>query len=100
MVVKRVGPLSAAKNAALLYAVFGLIFGALFSLATMAGAFSAAQQEANAGFAAGMAGLVGIGAIIFLPIFYACIGFVGTLIMAVLYNVIAGVIGGVELDLE
>ena len=99
MVVKRVGPLSVAKNAALLYAVLGLIFGALFSLAAMAGAFSAAGEEGG-GLAAGMAGLFGVGAIVILPIFYACLGFVGALIMSVLYNIVASMVGGIELDVE
>ena len=95
MVVKRVGPLSVAKNAAVLYAVLGLIFGAMFSLAAMAGAFSQATEPVGM-----MAGLFGIGAIVILPIFYACMGFVGALIMCALYNVIAAMVGGIELDIE
>src|SRR5688500_15836664 len=99
MVVKRVGPLSVAKNAAVLYAVLGLIFGAFFSLAAMAGAFSAAGQDGG-GAAAGVMGLFGLGAIIFLPIFYACLGFVGALIMCALYNIVASMVGGIEVDLQ
>jgi hypothetical protein len=44
--------------------------------------------------------MVGVGAIIVLPIFYGGLGFVGTLIAAWLYNVIAGVVGGIELDVQ
>jgi hypothetical protein len=95
MVVKRVGPLSVAKNAAVLYAVLGLFFGALFSLAAMAGAF--ADQS---GARAGIAGLVGVGAVVMFPIIYACIGFFGALIMCTLYNVVASMVGGIEIDVE
>ena len=95
MIVKRVGPLSVAKNAGVLYAVIGLIVGAFFSLFAVAGAFSR-----DSGAAAGIAGILGVGAIIMFPIFYACIGFVGSLIAAALYNVVAGMVGGIELDLE
>jgi hypothetical protein len=40
----------------------------------------------------------GVGAIILLPIFYGFFGFVGTLIMAALFNVAAGMVGGIEVD--
>ena len=99
MVVKRVGPLSVAKNAALLYAMLGLIIGGFFSLAAMAGAFSAAGEDGG-GVAAGIAGLLGVGAIVIAPIMYACIGFVGALIMSVLYNIVSSMVGGIELDVE
>jgi len=99
MIVKRVGPLSVAKNAAVLYAVLGLIVGGMFSLAAMAGAFGAAGGE-NSGVAAGVAGLIGVGAIVIAPIFYACIGFIGAIIACALYNVVASMVGGIELDVE
>jgi len=44
--------------------------------------------------------MFGVGAIVFLPIFYGVIGAVGGAICAALYNVFAGMIGGVELNLE
>ncbi|HEV8397028.1 MAG TPA: hypothetical protein VGQ37_22255 [Vicinamibacterales bacterium] len=97
MIVKRVGPLSVAKNAAVLYAVLGLIVGGMFSLAAVAGAFGSSDET---GVAAGIAGLVGVGAIVIAPIFYACIGFVGALISCALYNVVASMVGGIELDVE
>jgi hypothetical protein len=93
MVVNRIGPFSLAKLAAALYAILGLIFGALFTLFGMAG-FMASGGEGG-----GMMGAIfGIGAIVILPIVYGCLGFIGSLLMAFLYNVIAGMVGGVELD--
>ena len=95
MTITRVGPLSLAKVAGLLYVVIGLIAGALFSLVAMGGAaMGVAAGDDGAAFGA----LFGIGAIILLPIFYGCIGFVGTLIMAWLFNIAAGIVGGVEVD--
>ena len=79
MVVKRVGPLSAAKIAAIIYAIFGLIFGGLMSLFGMAGALAGGGE--NSGLGAGIMGMVGVGAIVFLPIFYACLGFVMSLLL-------------------
>ena len=48
MVVKRVQPLSCAKIAGTLYAILGLVFGALFSLAAAAGAFASDSGEGAA----------------------------------------------------
>jgi hypothetical protein len=93
MTITRVGPLSVAKVAGLLYVIMGLVFGAFVSLAAMVGAF-AANDEAAGAFGA----LFGVGAIILLPIFYGCLGFVMTLIMAALFNVATGIVGGVEVD--
>ena len=44
--------------------------------------------------------LLGAGAIIVFPICYGLIGFVGTLIVAALYNVLANMVGGIEMDVE
>ena len=92
MIINRVAPLSLAKISGTLYAILGLIFGALFSLIAIAG--FAAGGGNNSMFGA----MAGIGAIIMFPIFYGCIGFIGSLIGAWLYNVLAGMVGGVELD--
>jgi hypothetical protein len=95
MTINRVGPLSCAKIAAALYAVIGLIAGIFVSLAAMAGAFAANEE------AAGAMGLIfGVGSIVVLPIFYGCIGFVGTLILAAVYNALASAVGGVEVDIS
>ena len=44
--------------------------------------------------------LFGVGSIIFMPLFYGLFGFIRTLLMAWLYNVVASRVGGLELDLE
>jgi hypothetical protein len=95
MVIRSVDPLSCAKIAGSLYAILGLIFGALFSLAAMAGAFASGDNDLGA-----MGAVFGVGAIVLLPILYGCLGFVTTLLMAWLYNVVSGIVGGVEIQTE
>jgi hypothetical protein len=96
MTITRVGPLSVAKVAGILYVVIGLIAGCLVSLLALAGGFAGAAADADG--AGPMAALFGVGAIIFLPIFYGVLGFIGSLIMAWLFNVAAGLVGGIEVD--
>jgi hypothetical protein len=95
MIINRIGPLSIAKLSGLLYAIFGLVFGGIFSLIAMAGGF--ASDTAGA---AGIGAIMGVGAVIVFPIFYGLLGFVSTLVGAWLYNVAADVVGGVEVDIQ
>jgi hypothetical protein len=94
MVVKHVVPMSVAKVAAVLYAILGLIFGGIISLIAVAGQALAPGTED-----AGMMGMMfGAAAVVILPIFYACLGFIMSVLMAALYNLVAGWVGGVEVD--
>ena len=95
MVVNRVGPLSLAKISGVLYAILGLVFGAFISGISMMGLFGG--DDADGG--GPMAMMFGAAAIVLLPLFYGCLSFVMTLIMAALYNLVAGWVGGVELDI-
>jgi hypothetical protein len=97
MVINRVGPLSVAKVAGMLYAITGLFFGAIISLVALAGGM-AANSEAPGSAAIGM--IFGVGAVVLLPIFYGCLGFVITLLMAALYNLVARTVGGVQVDMS
>ena len=65
MVIKRIGPVSCAKISGTLYAAIGLIFGAIFSMVALAGGMAA-----NSSDGAGMGALLGVGAIIVLPVCY------------------------------
>jgi hypothetical protein len=95
MVIRRVGPLSCAKIAGALYAVIGVFVGAIVSLAALAGAFANASADG-----VGLPFLFGTAAIVIFPIMYACFGFVGIFIVASVYNMLAGTIGGIELDVQ
>lgn len=99
MVLKRVGVLSAGKVLAVLQGGVGLMIGAIVSLVAVLGASlgNALAEEGGAAFA----GLIfGVGAIVIFPICYAIMGFVGGIIGAAIYNLVAGFTGGIELDLE
>ena len=93
MIIRRIGPLSAGKVAGVLYAGFGLVFGAIFSLVAMAGGM-AAPEDGSAIFGA----VFGVAAIVVLPIMYGVLGFVTAVFGAWLYNLAASVTGGVELN--
>ena len=86
--VKRIGVLSLAKIFGLLYALMGLILGALFAVLSLFG------------FNADETGLFfGTASIIIFPILYGIMGFVGGLITAFFYNLVASKIGGLEVEI-
>ncbi|RMG82927.1 MAG: hypothetical protein D6707_01960 [Bacteroidetes bacterium] len=90
--LKRIGVLSLAKLQAVLMAFVGLIAG--ISYAIMGATF--ASLAGSAGLGAGL----GFLAIIIFPILYAIFGFIGGAIEAFLYNLVAGWVGGIEMDFE
>ena len=95
MVITRVNAFSVAKVAAVLYAGIGLLAGALFSLIGMAGLGAALAGQEGAGFISMM---FGVGAIIIMPICYAIFGFIGSFIFASIFNLAAGMTGGIEVE--
>ena len=96
MELKSVGVLSCAKLMGIMYAFMGLIFGAFVSLASLAGVAMNQQQ----GGPQLLPALFGAGAIVALPIFYGILGAIGGMISAAIYNLIAGFIGGIEMNFE
>jgi len=95
MVITRIGPLSCAKITGTLYAVLGLVIGCVVTLIALAGGFASSGEDAGL-----MGAIVGAGAIVVLPIMYGGIGFVFTLIGVWLYNMLAGLVGGIEMDVK
>ena len=94
MIVKRIDPVSAAKIAGIFAAAFGLIAGIVFFLfGAMFSAFPS-QHGAGLGLFGGFMGMIT------LPIMYGVFGFLGGLIQAFIYNVAAGFVGGVRIDVE
>lgn len=94
--IRRFGVLSVGKMMGLTYALIGLIFGAIFSLFAIMGSAIGMAEDASAGMA-GM--LFGAGAIIIVPLFYGLIGFIAGLIGSAIYNLVAGIGGGIEVEL-
>jgi hypothetical protein len=98
MVIRQIGVGSLAKILAALYAFWGFIFGAIVAVVALAGAgMSAASDNPMPGW---FGGLFGVGAIIFLPILYGLFGAIGGAITAVMYNVVAGMVGGLVVETE
>jgi hypothetical protein len=95
MVIKRIEPVSCAKITGTLYVILGIVFGGIFSLIALVGGFAS-----NASGAPDLGAMVGVGAIVIFPILYGGIGFVATLIGAWLYNIVAGLVGGIEMEIQ
>lgn len=97
MIVKRVGPFSCAKINCLVSASIGLIIGFFWSAGAL---FIGSLMGEMGGQEGRFAALFGIGAIIFMPLFYGMVGFIGGLIAAWLYNLFAAWVGGIEIEFE
>jgi len=96
LVLNRLGVFSCAKVSGVLYAAFGLLAGMIFSFFALIGV--AAGLASDSGPEALFGLVFGVGAVIIMPIVYGILGFIGGVITALLYNLAAGVIGGVELE--
>jgi transmembrane protein DUF3566 len=89
--ITRVDPLQVAKVLGVLYVVIGFII--LVPVFLIVG--KAVPQEAqDLGFGLGM------GFTLVMPVIYGIFGFIFTLIGAALYNFVAGMVGGIEVELE
>ena len=91
--LKRVTPLSAGKVLALLYGAMGIMFVPLFLLMPALTANLLPQQR-------GIFALIGTGMAIAMPVFYAVMGFLFGVIGAAIYNLVAKMVGGIEVDVE
>lgn len=100
MIIKRVGVLSIAKVAAILYGALGLIIGLVIACVALLGAGFAAAVQRDANVPSFVTALFGVGAVVLFPILYAAIGFVFWALGAWLFNVAAGMAGGVEIETQ
>jgi hypothetical protein len=100
MVIRRIGPGSLAKVMGTMYALWGFIFGAIFAVIAMAGAGIGAAASDESAMPLWLGPMFGVGAIVILPIFYGVLGACFGALTAVIYNVIAGMVGGLHLDVE
>ena len=88
--LKHVAPVQLGIVLGLLYAVIGLLIGVILAVASAGGSTVAGMRMLSLGWLS----------IIVAPIAYGIIGFVAGLIYAWLYNLVAGLTGGVERTLE
>jgi hypothetical protein len=101
MVIKRVSPMSVAKVSFVLYAAIGFIIGGIFALFGAAfgslAALSGGRNHMGLGFPEMF---FGVGAIIVLPIFYGVMAAIFSAIGAFIYNIVAGWVGGIEIEVQ
>lgn len=101
MVVKRIAPLSAAKVAGLIYALIGLAFALLAWIISLVGLnYSGLSGSLFLPFAPGFIVAGGLVAVVILPLVYGAFCFVMTLIGAWLYNLVAGFVGGISIEVQ
>lgn len=104
MIIRRLGVWSVARLYGGIMGCVGLIAGIVFALiATLGGVAGAmnADTAKGAGFAiGGLGALFGVGAIVLLPICYGVLGLVSGAIGAALYNLFAGMFGGIEVEVQ
>ncbi len=89
-VIKSIDIISWAKIHALFGIVFGLIYGILFAI--LGSAIGATFEMPGAT-------TLGLSAIIVFPIIFGIMAFICGAIMAFFYNIFAGKIGGIEIEL-
>jgi hypothetical protein len=92
--IKRVDIGSAALLGGAVYAAVGLIAGVFIALF---GGLLSSVGGSEAGFAGAGLGIFGI---IVFPVLYGILGLIGSALAALLYNVIAGVVGGIKVELQ
>lgn len=91
--LKRIAPLQLGKMLALLYGIMGLIFIPIFLF--MSAASSQVSPDQRMGLMA-----FGAGFALFMPVLYAVIGFIFGVIGALIYNLAAKWVGGIEVEVE
>lgn len=101
MTIRRFGVISVAKMYGLLLFVMGLVIGVIYGLFFIIfGAAMSAMGSRDAATGGVSSVVIGIGMMIGIPIFYGVLGFIMGAIGALIYNALAGTIGGVKFDLE
>ncbi len=100
--IRKVGVMSAAKIYAVMMLVISLLISIPYGLFIIVySVFGARLVGGDAGLAVGGGGIVaGILVMIGLPIMYGIFGFIFGAIGALVYNVFAGFVGGVEIEVE
>ena len=103
MTIRRFNVFSVAKIQGFLTFVIGLLIGVIYGFAFMIfGAAISSLAPHGDSQAMGGVGAIVIGLVIMIavPILYGILGFIGGAIGALVYNLAAGVVGGVKFELE
>lgn len=99
--IKKIDILSAAKMYAVMGAVIGLIIGIIYGLFVIVfGAMMMGMGQKESMAAGGGSIVMGIVMMIAFPIIYAIFGFISGIIGALIYNIFAKMVGGIEIEVE
>lgn len=100
--INKLGVLSIAKIQGAVMAIMGLIIGVIYGLGIIAfSLLGAGMGGGKNGLALGGGGIVmGIVMMIMFPVIYGVMGFVVGAISALFYNLFAGMVGGIEMEVE
>lgn len=99
--IRKLGILSVAKIYAVMMLVMSLLISIPYGLMIMIfGAAVLGSGARDGAMAGGGAIIMGLLVMIGLPIFYAIIGFIGGALAALVYNIFAGMVGGIEIEVE
>jgi len=93
MSIRKMDVLSVAKMLGALYAMIGLVVSLFMGAAMILGGIGG-----GIGLAEGLVG--SIGTIIVIPLMYGIGGFIGGALLGLFYNVTAGIVGGIVLEIE
>jgi hypothetical protein len=96
MVIRRIGVWSLARIYGVISATIGLLIGLFLALFSLAGAGLANDPDGPAW----LMPIFGVGAIVVLPLFYGVMGVVSGAISAAIYNLFAGMVGGISIEVE
>jgi hypothetical protein len=95
MVIRRVNVVSAAKVGGVLQASIGLLIGLCFAVVSVLAGIAGAAADQDVPW---LTPFLGVGGILFFPLLYGIIGLVMGALIAAVYNLVAGLIGGLEID--
>ena len=95
MVIRKVGIWSVARMYGALSGGMGLLIGLIIAVASVVG-LSLAEGDEPPFIAAAM----GVGAVVIVPLFYGVIGICAGAIGGALYNLLAGIVGGVTIEVD
>lgn len=95
MVIRKVGIWSVARMYGALSGGMGLLIGLIIAVASAVG-MSMAEGDEPPFIAAAM----GVGAIVIVPLFYGVLGICAGAIGGALYNLLAGIVGGVTIEVD
>jgi hypothetical protein len=98
MIVRRIGPWSVGRVYGAMMATLGLLFGGCVALLSLVGLGLAGNNDPNV--PGWLGAVLGVGAVIVLPVFYGTMGLLMGALMAFLYNIFAGMVGGIDLDVQ